>query len=335
MDSPRLTTEQIKEVAIFSGSCNIELAQEVVSGLGVELGKIELKTFPNGERYVRYEESVREKRLYLIQSLASTAIGSINDYNVEFKQMIRAARGASANKINAFPIPFAYARHDKKDRGRETNAAADEIVQYEEAGADRLMTIDIHSEQTQGAARKPMDLLTSRPIFIPILREKIAEDPNNSIFVSPDIGRIKTSAKYASRLGNIAFTMIAKERLLEDPSQTIFPDRIDGVGGKNCYMVDDMIDTAGTIIGASEVLKRSGAKTITVLATHGYFSNNAAEKLKQAPIDNIYTTNTIPQDDFKKILGDHLHVASVGPLLAEAIYTYENHGSISALRREQ
>lgn len=319
-----------KDIFVASGSTHLALAEETADLMGINLCQVERKTFPNTERYMRYGESVRGKRVFIIQSLASVDGSSVNDSFMELLIMIDAAKRASASEITVVAPYMAYGRQDRKARGREPISAATIIRAMQSAGADRLVSIDMHSAQTQATFNGPFDHLTAEPLIKMRLEQIIKDNPDDYVVVSPDGGRAKAAEDYAEALCVNVVHMI-KMRDRNDSSKIVRPEAVGGVDGKTCIMIDDMIDTAGTLVSAAEALKRSGAKSIITCATHGLFSDPALERLENAPIDKIIVTNSTPLTEAEKQLDDRLEVLSVASLLASAIVEIGTRGSVSKI----
>jgi ribose-phosphate pyrophosphokinase len=319
-----------QDITVASGGIHLPLAEETAKLMGIELCEMERKTFPNTERYIRYGESVRGKRVFIVQSLSSVEGASVNDAFMEMLIMVDAAKRASASEITVVAPYMAYGRQDRKARGREPISAATIIRAIQSAGADRLVSIDMHSAQTQATFNGPFDHLTAEPIIKNRLEQIIDGKNDEYVVVSPDGGRAKSAEDYAEALGVNVVHMV-KMRDRNNSSQIIRPESINGVEGKICLMIDDILDTAGTLVSAADALKRSGAKSVITCATHGLFSDPALERLKDAPIDKIIVTNSTPQVEAKAALGDRLEVLSIASLLASAIVEIGTRGSVSKI----
>lgn len=319
-----------QDITVVSGSTHLPLAEETADIMGIKLCEMERKIFPNTECYIRYGETVRGKRVFIIQSLAGIEGQSVNDSFMELLIMIDAAKRASASEVTVVAPYMAYGRQDRKARGREPISAATIIRAMQSAGADRLVSIDMHSAQTQATFNGPFDHLTAEPLIKMRLEEIIKDKPDDYVVVSPDGGRAKSSEDYAEALGLNVIHM-TKIRDRHDSSKIVRPEVINGVDGKICIMIDDMIDTAGTLVSAADALKRSGAKYIITCATHGLFSDPALERLRKAPIDKIIVTNSTPLTEAEKQLSDRLEVLSIASLLASAIVEIGTRGSVSKI----
>jgi len=321
---------QFARTYLASGSTHIDLAQQTSDEMGIELGNVERKMFPNTELYIRYGDSIRGKHVFIIQSLAAVDGRSVNDSFMETLIMVDAAKRASAAEVTVVVPYLAYGRQDRKARGREPISAATVIRSLQSAGADRIVSVDMHSAQTQATFNGPFDHLTAETLIQSALEDRVKGDVDNFVVVSPDGGRAKVAEDYANELG-VSVVHMTKSRDREDSSKIKRPDLIAGVEGKTCLMIDDMIDTAGTLVSAAETLKRSGATRIITCATHGIFSHPAIDRLAAAPIDEIIVTNTVPLDEAKQILGDKLQILSIAPILAQTLTEIATRGSVSKI----
>ena len=321
---------QYSKISLASGSTHIPLAEATADLMGIKTCLVERKTFPNSETYVRYGESVRGKQVFVMQSLAADAGKSVNDSFMEMLIMVDAAKRASASEITVIAPYLAYSRQDRKARGREPISAATIIRALQSAGADRLVSVDMHSAQTQATFNGPFDHLTAEPLIKTALESIIDGHQENYVVVSPDGGRAKAAEDYAEALGVDVVHMV-KGRDREDSSRIVRPDTIVGVKDKVCLIIDDIIDTAGTLVSAAETLHRSGAKGVITCATHGLFSGSALERLKNAPIDKVIVTDSTPLQLPIKVLGDKLEVLSIASLLASAIVEIGTRGSVSKI----
>ena len=297
------------------------MAEEVAASLRLNLGRAELGNFANGEISCKLGESVRGADVFIMQ----THTAPINDSIMEQAIMIDAARRASAASITAVCPFMGYARQDRKASGRESIAARLVVNILATAGADRIMSIDLHSGQIQGFFDGPFDHL----IAMPLIKNYVASNlPKDSVIVSPDAGRVKSAERYASSL-NRSMAIIHKQRSTEKHNTVEARYLIGEVKGKTCVLIDDMIDTAGTICAAADLLSERGAKAIYGVATHGIFSDPACERIKKSAFTKIIVTNTLPIScDPKK---SKIEVISVAPLLASAIEAVFERRSVSAL----
>ena len=313
-----------------SGSVHKELAQTIASCMGIDLPDDEINVFPSDERYFRYAESVRGKHVILIQSLISGENGSVNDALMELVLMIDAARRSSAHEITVVMPYMAYMRQDRKAKGREPISAAAIINILQRSGADRLVSIDMHSAQTQAVFDGPFDHLTAEGIIRKALESRIENNPNEYVVVSPDGGRAKTSEIYAESLG-IDVVHMPKRRSKEDSSIIERPDFMADVQGKTCILIDDLIDTAGTIVSAAEVLRNSGAKGVIVAATHGVLSGPALDRLASPTVAELILTDTTPLHHAKEALGEKLTIVPSAPIIASSLEAIVSRDSLLQL----
>jgi ribose-phosphate pyrophosphokinase len=307
---------------VFSGSANEPLAREVADILGVPLGGVELSVFANGEIYVHYTESVRGADCFVIQSHADP----INFHIMEQLIMIDALKRASAKRITAIVPFYGYARQDKKGRPREPISARLVGDLFMQAGADRIVSVDLHTGQIQGFIDAPFDHLTAITLFADYVEDTVQ---GATTIVSPDAGRVKLASRFAAHL-NAEVAFVHKRRLedVRNESETLWV--VGEVKDRHCIIVDDMIDTAGTVTGAADLLKERGALSVRVLATHGVLSPPAVDRLKNAPIDELVITNTLPVPDDATHL-DFMTVLSIGPILAGAMNAIFTDASVSEI----
>ena len=309
-----------RRLVILSGRSHLGLAKEVATILKLPLGKVEIGNFANGEISCKLGESVRGADVFIIQ----THGGAINDLIMEQALMIDAAHRASAASITAVCPFMGYARQDRKASGRESIAARLVVDILATAGADRIMSIDLHSGQIQGFFDGPFDHL----IAMPILKNYVADNlPQDAVIVSPDAGRVKMTERYASSLGR-DMAIIHKHRSTERHNTVEARYLIGDVKGKTCVLIDDMIDTAGTICAAADLLAERGAKQVYGVATHGIFSGPALERIKKSAFTKIIVTDTLPVKGSK---ASKIEVLSVAPMLAGAIEAVYERRSVSAL----
>lgn len=307
---------------IFSGSSYRELAGDIAKELLCDLAPLKIKRFANGELYVRSMVSVRGENTYLVQSFPS---GKINELLVETLLIIDAFKRASANTINLILPIFPYSRQDKKHLGREALSAKLIASLFERAGSDRVITIDLHSGQLQGFFDIPLDHLSVGRQLIPFLKDITSLD--NCILVAPDAGRANLIGEWGKRLG-IPLAVVHKKRDLHVSNSTESFGVIGDVKGKKCILVDDMIDTGSTIIGAHNLLKAIGAASVGVIIIHPIFSTKAIEAIDSLDLDFLVTSNTLPVPEFKKT---NSRIFSVAPLIGKAISAVETNGSITEL----
>jgi ribose-phosphate pyrophosphokinase len=297
-----------KRLQILTGSYNAKLAEDVALQLGVELGHIKLERFANGEIRCQLSESVRGADVFVFQ----THDRPVNDAIMEQAVIIDAAKRASAKRITAVCPFFGYARQDRKSAGREPITAKLVVDLLGVAGADRIVSIDLHSGQIQGFFDGPFDHLTAMPLLLDYIKKNLGSDV---IVVSPDAGRVKLSERYSQQLSGSDLAIVHKTRSKVKANTVVALAVIGDVAGKRCVLIDDMIDTAGTIVAAAKMLKKNGATSVSVLATHGLFSDPAAERLETDAIDRVIVTDTIPVTiKLKK-----LEVLTLAPLVAAAV----------------
>ncbi|WP_326825758.1 MULTISPECIES: ribose-phosphate diphosphokinase [unclassified Streptosporangium] len=320
MSGIKLTGE--KNLMFFSGRAHPELAEEVASHLGMDITPTTLRDFASGEIYARYPESVRGSDAFVIQSHTEP----INQWIMEQLIMVDALKRASAKRITVIMPFFGYARQDKKSRGREPITARLMADMFKTAGADRLMSIDLHTSQIQGFFDGPVDHLFAMPVLVDYLKDKL--DLETTTVVSPDTGRVRLSERWADTLGTpLAF--IHKRRDLEVANQVKVSEVVGKVRGRTCVLIDDMIDTAGTICKAADALYEQGAANVLVAATHAVFSDPAVDRLKNSKISEVIVTNTLPLAEEKRF--DKLTVLSIAPMIARAINEVFSDGSVTSL----
>ena len=306
----------------FSGRAYPELAEEVANHLGVELTPTKLTDFANGEIYARYLESVRGCDAFVIQS----HIAPINKWIMEQLIMVDALKRASAKRITVVMPFFGYARQDKKGRGREPITARLMADLFRTAGADRLMSVDLHTPQIQGFFDGPVDHLFALPVLAGYLGDKL--DPAQTTIVSPDTGRVRLAERWAEQLGTpVAF--IHKRRDLDVANQVKVFEVVGQVAGRTCVLIDDMIDTAGTICKAADALYEQGAVDVVAAATHAVFSGPAVDRLKNSAISEVVVTNTLPIPEENRF--DKLTELSIAPMIARAITEVFTNGSVTSL----
>ncbi|MGZ6791673.1 MAG: ribose-phosphate diphosphokinase [Mycobacteriales bacterium] len=318
-----LEIQSRKNLMLFSGRADPALAAEVAADLGVQPVPTAAYDFANGEIFVRFEESVRGCDAFVMQSHTT----DINKWIMEQLLMVDALKRASAKRITVVLPFYPYARQDKKHRGREPISARLIADLFKTAGANRLMSVDLHTDQIQGFFDGPVDHLVALPLLTDYVASKYGTD--NLTIVSPDAGRIKVSERWSNRMGGAPLAFIHKTR---DPSvaNQVVANRVVGdVEGRVCILVDDMIDTAGTITKAAEVLFAAGAADVIVTATHGVLSDPAVDRLKNSRVIETIITNTLPIADDKRY--DGLTVLSIAPLIARAISEVFEDGSVTSL----
>ncbi|KAE8126445.1 MULTISPECIES: ribose-phosphate diphosphokinase [Bifidobacterium] len=314
-----------KNLILVTGRAHPKLAADVASQLGIDVLETTAYDFANGEMYVRYTESVRGADVFVLQSHANPVNKSIMEQLI----MIDALKRASARSITAVCPLLGYSRQDKKHLGREPISCRLVFDLLKTAGADRIMSVDLHAAQSQGFFDGPVDHLIAMPVLVDYIRDRFADKLDNVTVVSPDAGRIRVAEQWAQRLGGGPLAFVHKTRDITRPNQAVAHRIVGDVEGKDCVLVDDLIDTAGTIAGACSVLKESGAHSVTVVATHGVFSGPAIERLKESGAREVVVTDTVPIDDSKR--WDGLTVLSIAPLLASAIRAVFEDGSVAEL----
>ncbi|WP_432537477.1 ribose-phosphate diphosphokinase [Kineococcus arenarius] len=317
-----ITTQGEKRMVLISGRAHPELAQEVSSALGAELVPTSAYDFANSEIYVRFEESVRGADAFVIQSHTA----NVNQWIMEHLIMVDALKRASAKRITVVAPFYGYARQDKKGRGREPISARLVADMFKTAGADRLMSVDLHTAQIQGFFDGPVDHLWALPILADHVGKRV--DRSNLTIVSPDAGRVRVADLWSDRLG-APLAIIHKRRDPSVPNQVKVHEVVGDVEGRTCVLVDDLIDTAGTIVQAAEALKANGASDVIATATHAVLSGPAVDRLKNSPISELVVTNTLPIAEAQRF--PQLTVLSIAPLLARAIREVFDDGSVTSL----
>ncbi|MGH3442938.1 MAG: ribose-phosphate diphosphokinase [Nitriliruptorales bacterium] len=317
-----------KRMMIFSGSSHPELAGEVADHLGMRLGEVELHRFANGELYCRYLESVRGADAFVIQTHTDHASDgmSVNDHVMEQLVMIDALKRASAKRICAVAPNFGYARSDKKTLPREAIGAKLVASLFRTAGADRIMSVDLHTGQIQGFSDRPFDHLTALPLLTGWLADHAGD--GERVVVSPDAGRVRLAEKFAGHL-DASIAILHKRRTAHNVAEMV--EVVGDVGGKTAILVDDMIDTAGTITQAAKILREHGASRVIACATHPIFSGPAVERLRDSEIETVVTTNTLPIPEDRRL--DKLVVLSIAPIVASALKAVFEDESVSEIFR--
>ncbi len=313
-----------KKLHLFAGRHNVELSEEVAAHLGTAITEAHLSQFANGETHCRFAESIRGSDVFIIQSHGNLDGRSLNDAMMEHLIMVDAARRASAKRITAV-IPFyGYARQDRKSEGREPITARLVADLFSAAGTSRLVAVDLHSGQIQGFFNGPFDHLVAMPVLI----ERLKSASDNLVVVSPDAGRVKVAERYAQQL-HADLAIVHKRHLQGVKNSVEAKDVVGDVEGRDCVLIDDMIDTAGTICQAAELLIERGAKSVMAAATHGVFSGPAIDRLKNSVLERVIVTNTLPMPPEKQF--DKLEVLSVAPLIAHAIKAVFEDSSVSEI----
>lgn len=301
-----------KKLAIISGRANHDLAAEIAEALGEELVEPNIADFANGEIHCRFEESVRGTDVFIVQSHTAHGDASINDAVMEHLIMVDAARRASAKRITAVCPFYGYGRQDRKAAGREPITAKLMANSFRTAGANRMLSVDLHSGQIQGFFDGPWDHLTAMPVLVDYLRDFNGE----LVIVSPDAGRVKVAERYTNEL-DADLAIVHKRRAMDVKHAVEVIEVVGDVEGRTCVLIDDMIDTGGTICAAADLLVANGADRVIAAATHGVFSDPAVDRIKNAAIEKVLTTDTLPLPPDKQI--DKIEVLSVAPVIARAI----------------
>jgi ribose-phosphate pyrophosphokinase len=324
MEHPVMERVTTKRLHLFTGRSHPGLAHEVAENLGVELGHPNLGDFANGEMHCKFGESIRGGDVFIFQSHARQGECSINDSIFEQLIMVDAARRASAKRITAVCPFFGYARQDRKAAGREPITAKLIADMFAAAGASRMVSVDLHSGQIQGFFDGPWDHLTAMPVLTNWMRA-LGED---LVIVSPDAGRVKVAERYANEVhGELA--IVHKRRSKTEMNVVEAKEVVGDVEGRTCVLIDDMIDTGGTIVAAADVLAERGAATIYAATTHGVFSPPAIDRIKNSVIEKVVTTNTLPHPPEHQI--DKIEVLSVASIIADAIDAVFEDTSVSEI----
>jgi ribose-phosphate pyrophosphokinase len=316
-------TDNRKNLMLFSGRAHPELAEQVAKELDTHVTAQTAREFANGEIFVRFDESVRGCDAFVLQS----APAPVNDWLMESLIMIDALKRGSAKRITAVLPFYPYARQDKKHRGREPISARLVADLLKTAGADRIVTVDLHTDQIQGFFDGPVDHMRGQNLLTGYIGDNYPD--GNMVVVSPDSGRVRIAEKWADALGGVPLAFIHKTRDPRVPNQVVSNRVVGEVAGKTCVLIDDMIDTAGTIAGAVKLLHSDGAKDVIIAATHGVLSDPAAERLAACGAREVIVTNTLPIGEEKRF--PQLTVLSIAPLLASTIRAVFENGSVTGL----
>ena len=311
-----------KKLVLVSGRAHPQLALDIANELGSELVPTDARTFANGEIYARYDESVRGCDAFVIQSHTTP----INEWLMEQLIMVDALKRASAKRITVVAPFYPYARQDKKGRGREPISARLVADLFKAAGADRIMSVDLHAAQIQGFFDGPVDHLFAMPVLLEHFRTRL--DTTNLTVVSPDVGRVRVADIWSDKLG-APLAIIHKRRDPFVPNRVAVHDIVGDVRGRVCLIVDDMIDTGRTIVLAAEALCDAGAIGVVVAATHAIFSDPASEILQSEFISSVVVTDTLPIPEEKRFPA--LTVLPIAPLLARAIRAVFSDGSVTSM----
>ncbi len=312
-----------KTLMLFSGRAYPALAEEIGARLGVMPTPTTAYDFANGEMYVRFEDSVRGSDAFVLQSHTAP----INQWVMEQLIMVDALKRGSAKRITVVVPFYPYARQDKKHRGREPISARLVADMFKTAGADRILTVDLHTAQIQGFFDGPVDHLFALPLLADYLKERL--DTSLVTVVAPDSGRVRVAERWTDRLGGCPLAFIHKTRDPLVPNEAKANRVVGDVEGRICIIVDDMIDTGGTTVKAAEALFAGGATDVIAAATHGVLSGPAVDRLKNSRISEVVLTNTLPLSDDQRF--DRLTVLSIAPMIARAIREVFDDGSVTSM----
>jgi ribose-phosphate pyrophosphokinase len=312
-----------KSLMLFSGRAYPELADEIAGHIGVTVTDTTARDFANGETFIKSNESVRGSDAFVIQSYTSP----INQWVMESLILVDSLKRASAKRITVVAPFYPYARQDKKHRGREPISARLIADLFKTAGADRLMAVDLHTAQIQGFFDGPVDHLFAQPLLAEHVKANYADE--DMVVVSPDTGRVRAAEQWADGMGGLDIAFVHKTRDPDAANQVVANRVVGEVADKCCLLIDDMIDTGGSIAKAAELLFGNGATDVVIAATHAIFSPPAIDRLKNSRVREVIVTNTLPvrpEQDF-----DKLTVLSIAPLLAQAIRAVFEDGSVTSL----
>jgi ribose-phosphate pyrophosphokinase len=312
-----------KSLVLLSGRAYPALAEEIAAELGITVTPTTARDFANGETFIKPDESVRGTDAFVVQCYTTP----INQWVMETLILLDALKRASAKRITVVAPFYPYARQDKKHRGREPISARLMADLFKTAGADRIMAIDLHTAQIQGFFDGPVDHLFAQPLLAEYVQNKYGS--HDLVIVSPDTGRVRMAEQWADALGGREIAFVHKTRSVDKANQVVANRVVGEVDGKVCILIDDMIDTGGSITKAANLLFDSGATDVVAAATHGIFSTPATDLLKNSRFSEVIVTNTLPispEQDF-----DKLTVLSIAPLLAKAIKEVFEDGSVTSL----
>lgn len=311
-----------ERILVFSGRSHPELASKIASELGINLGRVKLSTFANGEIYCRFEESVRGADVFVVQ----TMYDRVNDYLMELLIMVDALKRASAERITAVIPHYGYARQDKKTLSREPITAKLVADLLMVAGVNRVVTMDLHAGQIQGFFNCPVDHLTALPVILNYFKEKYGDEMKGWVVCSPDVGRVKTAKKAADILG-AELAVLHKSRPGHNVAEVA--EVVGNVRNKKVLLIDDMIDTAGTIVSGVQALKQEGAREVHVAATHGIFSGPAKERIESSDIVEIVVTDSVPFYEKTKI--EKVVCVSIASIFAHTLRNIHQDISVSEM----
>ena len=314
-----------KRLQLFAGRTHPVLAEEIAAHLDVPLGHTNLVDFASGEMRCRFGESVRGSDVFIIQTHAQADGRSVNDSLMEQLIMVDAAKRASAKRITAVCPFYGYARQDRKAEGREPITAKLVADMMSAAGVDRLVSVDLHSGQIQGFFDGPVDHLTAMPVLVQYVKDHVGGDV---VIVAPDAGRVKVAERFANHVGG-ELAIVHKRRVKGEMNLVEAREVVGDVDGRTCVLVDDMIDTAGTIVAAADILAERGAEDVIALATHGVLSDPATDRLKNSVISRVVITNTLPLPAERRI--DKIEVLSVAEIIADALDAVFEDTSVSEI----
>lgn len=324
MGTKSIDRDDSKRLMVFAGTSSKQLGQKIADRLGIELGDVRIERFQDGEVYVRFDESIRGADIFLVQSTSTP----VNESLMELLIMINAATLASAHRITAVMPWYGYSRQDKKSSPREPITARLVAQLLEAAGVDRVLTMDLHAGQIQGFFQIPVDHMTATPILADHFTERqfAGDFPEGLVVVSPDAGRAKLANHFAEKLG-ARLAVLAKQRPEHNEAEITF--LIGDVDGKAALLIDDMIDTAGTLCAGAAVVKKAGATKVLAAATHGLFSGKAYERLSDSVIEEIVVTDTV--DCVDGAADGKIKVLSVDRILADTIHNVFCDESVSEI----
>lgn len=320
----QLSSGDEKNIKIFSGRSNPLLSKEIAKELGMELGQIKIKPFADGELYVQIQESVRGCEVFLIQPTCPP----VNENLMELLIILDALKRASAKTINVILPYYGYARQDRKAAGREPITSKLVAKMISEAGADRVLCLDLHSEQIIGFFDTLVDHVHASPVLIDYIKRFIGND--DLVLVSPDVGGVARARAFAKRLNDAPIAIVDKRRMLDQQNMIEVMNVIGDVEGKTAILIDDLIDTAGTMCKAAELIKEKGAKKVFACATHGVLSGPAFERIEASCIEELVITNSIPLAPIW-IQSEKIKQVSIAPFIAEAIRRIHTGDSVSGL----
>ena len=317
-----------KQLMVTAGRASMELGGKIAAQLGVDLTDAGLKTFANGEVYCKYQDSIRGADLFIIQSTCTNEAEGLtaNDALMELMCMVDAAVGASAHRVIAVTPWYGYSRQDKKSAPREPITARLVARMLEAAGIDRLLTMDLHAGQVQGFFQKPVDHMTALPFLSKYVGDQLG-DPSDLCIISPDAGRVKLTRKFAQMVG-APYALLEKERPAQQVAEIGYVIGADKVKGRKAVIVDDMIDTGGTLAAGAQTVLDAGASEVYAVATHGLFSGNAFETLSNSELAGILVTDTVPVREGAPEL---IRVLSCADILSDSVRRIFTDDSVSEI----